>query len=391
MVITLLLTTSFFSPVGADVDLEKMCTKETLTTALWTYFFQGTCYATHGSEIDRTMSYYDAKDACNDISGLTGHLGVFPDNFATLFPFMPAVFTVAVDFTLFIGLEQHKKSEASEPGKQWYWVFPDGSKTTLSSGFWVEGQPADSNGTKNVGAFMRRGNAFGLGNVDADTPIDGYVCQYDLKVKKGQIESSESPELDPAPMNSTGHPGTTGSNNNVTQNNSIESYTNNTVPGNNTIVLGNSTRLEAETTAAWNVTTIPLSNIIEADMNLERMCTKETLTTALWTYFFQGTCYATHGSEIDMTMSYSDAKDACNDIPGLTGHLAVFPDNFAEYFPLMRLVFTVPVDFTLFMGAKYKNKSSASEPGKEWYWLFPDGSKTVVSSGFWMEGQPDDS
>uniref|UniRef100_A0A914WHH1 Uncharacterized protein n=1 Tax=Plectus sambesii TaxID=2011161 RepID=A0A914WHH1_9BILA len=182
-----------------------------------------------------------------------------------------------------MGLEQHKKSEASEPGKQWYWVFPDGSKTALSSGFWIEGQPADTDGTKNMGAFMRRGNAFGLGNVDAATPIDGYVCQYDLVLKKGQIESSESTQLDPEPMTSTGHPGTKGGSSNVTPNNSIKSDTHNTVPGNNTIVSGNSTLPDTETeedkelieAAAQNTTGVKNDTTTGMETTKDASCAEE--------------------------------------------------------------------------------------------------------------------
>jgi hypothetical protein len=96
----------------------------------------------------------------------------------TLFLFQ----TVTVDFTLFVGLRREGPIVADDPDKNWFWMFPDGSRNPLGPGFWIEGQPDQSivNGTKNFGVFMRRGSSFGLGSHDS-SPTNGYMCQYGRK------------------------------------------------------------------------------------------------------------------------------------------------------------------------------------------------------------------
>jgi hypothetical protein len=96
--------------------------------------------------------------------------------------------TVAADFTLFVGLRRQGPIVADDPDKYWFWVFPDGSRNPLGSGFWIEGQPDQStvNGTKTFGVFMRRGSTFGFGARDS-SPTDGYVCQYGRKCQKESV------------------------------------------------------------------------------------------------------------------------------------------------------------------------------------------------------------
>ena len=83
---------------GASTDLQSTCSG--LTTVQWNYFYEGICFAAHGGPIDSTMTYFEAKNACNDIPGIVGHLAVFPADFSTLFPFMLYVFVSRIDSIL---------------------------------------------------------------------------------------------------------------------------------------------------------------------------------------------------------------------------------------------------------------------------------------------------
>jgi hypothetical protein len=81
---------SVFFMDRVQADLQTTCSA--VTTAQWTYFYDGSCYTAHGSSIDWTMNYFEAAQSCNDIPGLEGHLAVMPDDFANLFPYMAYVF-----------------------------------------------------------------------------------------------------------------------------------------------------------------------------------------------------------------------------------------------------------------------------------------------------------